>query len=133
MIHIWSTLSGFMLVTVLAAVSNDEWEAMRSDIADIRDVVYEIKGSVAIHEFRLNELTADQVQFVRDCRANHATYALPLKRTPVTPALEEDSSKGRVTMIVAGIMGAASLVALVGHGMILAWTWIVEHLRQAVK
>jgi hypothetical protein len=36
-------------------------------------------------------------------------------------------------MIVAGIMGAASIVALVGHGMILAWTWIVEHLRQAVK
>jgi len=133
MIHIWSTLSGFMLVTVLAAVSNDEWEAMRSDIADIRDVVYEIKGSVALHEFRLNELTADQVQFVRDCRANHATYALPLKRAPVTPALEEDSSKGRVTMIVAGIMGAASLVALVGHGMLMVWAWLVEHLRQAVK
>ena len=133
MIHIWSTLSGFMLVTVLAAVSNDEWEAMRSDIADIRDVVYEIKGSVALHEFRLNELTADQVQFVRDCRANHATYALPLKRTPVTPDLEEDSSKGRVTMIVAGIMGAASLVALVGHGMLMVWAWLVEHLRQAVK
>jgi hypothetical protein len=126
-------MMGGILVTVLAAVSNDEWEAMRSDIADIRDVVYDIKGSVALHEFRLNELTADQVQFVRDCRANHATYALPLKRTPVAPALEEDSSKGRVTMIVAGIMGAASIVALVGHGMILAWTWIVEHLRQAVK
>jgi hypothetical protein len=122
-------MMGGILVTVLAAVSNDEWEAMRSDIADIRDVVYDIKGSVALHEFRLNDITAEQAQFVRDCRANHAVLAPPIK--------EAGSTKTQAAIGVGMLFGA---IAIIGKGTIaaLGWLftiagWVMEHFKVSAK
>ncbi len=122
---------------VIAAVTQNDLVGLRSDIQKVggqlshilsvvsdmqgwqREFTEKFAGYERHTDYRLKELTTDQVEFARQCRANHVVLApaLPMKR------VEADDDKVSKSQLAIGVVLIVSFVSYVGHGIYAAWTW----------
>ncbi len=116
---------------VVAAVTQNDLVGLRGDIQRLGGQIGQLVKDIGdmknwqagftetqkFNEHRFREITDDQAEFVRQCRANHVRMAPPL---PIALADDDKVSKSQLAI---GVVLIVSFLTYVGHGAIAFWNW----------